>query len=231
MTIPESLWRITPDRVKPRLRFAIPAYHSIYLPVRRRMVRISPVKPFKVAKLKKRSPLKLNVGCGRMKFAGWVNIDVEPGSDLTIDVRDGLPFDSDTVDYIYNEHLLEHLTYEEGGNILREFSRCLKIGGVLRMAMPDLDYAVEKYSADWRNQNWLSYPEYDFITTRGRMLNTFVRAWGHKYLYNEEDLSNQLAGAGFGQVARCEWGRSTHAELAGLEWQKDSRLVMEATKQ
>lgn len=201
------------------------------MPLRRRMVVISPIRPFKVAKFKKYAPLKLNIGCGQVKYAGWVNIDIEPGSDITIDIRDGFPFDSNSVDFIYNEHLLEHLTFEEGEKVLKEFKRCLKIGGVLRISMPDLDYVIHKYNSDWRNQDWLSFPEYGFITTRGRMINVCFSSWGHKYLYNEEDLRYQLARAGFQQIVRCEWNKSTHAELNGLESRKDSKLIIEATKQ
>jgi len=231
MTIPELLWRRIPERVKPHLRFAIPAYRSVYMPVRRRIVLISPIRPFKVAKFKRYSPLKLNVGCGQVKYAGWVNIDIEPGSDITIDIRDGLPFNDNSVDFIYNEHVLEHLTFEEGTKVLKEFARCLKLGGVLRIAMPNLDYVIERYNSDWRNQEWLSFPEYKFIASRGRMINICFSSWGHKYIYNEEDLGNQLTAAGFQQVTRCEWNKSAHAELAGLETKRDSKLVIEATKQ
>ena len=113
-----------------------------------------------------------------------------------------------------------------------EFRRCLKKGGVLRIAMPDLDYIVEKYNTDWKNQDWLSWPGYEFIRTRGRMVNVVFRwSWGHKYLYNEEDLRAQLTGAGFQRIVRCEWNKSSHSELAGLETRRDSILIIEATKE
>ena len=41
---------------------------------------------------------------------GWVNIDIEPGADLIIDVRKGWPLDDCSVNFIYSEHFLEHLT-------------------------------------------------------------------------------------------------------------------------
>ena len=229
MTIRESLWRRIPERVKPNLQFAVPAYQSMYLLVRRIMLLTSPVRPFKVAKFRKYRPLKLHIGCGQDKYAGWVNIDI-PSSDLTIDIRDGLPFDDNSVDFIYAERVLQRLTFEEGKKVLSEFARCLKIGGVLRIAMPDLDYVIERYNSDWGNQDWLSFPGYEFITTRGRMINVTFRSWGYRYLYNEEDLRNQLTAAGFQQIIRCEWNKSAHAELTDLEGKKDSKLIMEGTK-
>lgn len=228
MSISESLAPKIPNRLKPPLWAAL----RTYLRIHRRIVLISPLKRFKVAKFKKYDPLKLNVGCGKVKLSSWVNIDIEPDADLVMDVRKGLPFDDNSVDFIYNEHFLEHFTFEEGERILREFRRCLKKQGLLRIALPDLDYVVYQYNnPDWRNQDWLSWPEYRFIETKGRMINISFRWWGHRYLYNEEDLRNQLIKAGFQKIIRCEWNKSNYPELSDLETRKDSKLIMEAEKE
>ncbi|NQS88896.1 methyltransferase domain-containing protein [Patescibacteria group bacterium] len=192
---------------------------------------LSPIRYVKLIKLKKIKPLKLNIGCGKVKYPGWVNIDIEPDADLVIDIRKGLPFRDDSVDYIYCEHLLEHFSYEEGERILREFRRCLQGKGIARIGMPDLDYVVQKYNTDWENQDWLHWPEHEFIKTRGQMINVSFRRWGHKYLYNEEDLRIQLNKARFTNVIRCKLNESSHAELCNLETRKDTKLVMEAEKQ
>jgi len=187
---------------------------------------------FKAKKFQKISPLKLNVGCGRVKLEGWVNIDIDYGADLIIDIRKGLPFYDDSVDFIYTEHVLEHFNFKVGGKILKEFYRCLKKGGYVRIAMPDLDYVLFKYnSQDWREQDWLTWPEYKFIKTKGQMINVSFRYWGHKYLYNEEDLKNQLIEAGFQKIIRCKIQESGHTELCNLETRKDSKLIIEAKKE
>jgi len=62
------------------------------------------------------------------------------------------------------------------------------------------------------------------------MINIAFRWWDHKYLYNEEDLRNQLIKAGFQKIKRCEWNKSNYIELAGLETREDSKLTMEAEK-
>lgn len=184
----------------------------------------------KISRLKNISPLKLNIGCGQVRLTGWVNIDIEPNADLIVDVRKELPFNDDNVDFIYNEHLLEHLTFEEGKKFLLECYRCLKKCGVLRIAMPDLDYIIRKYNSDWANQDWLSWPGFKFIETKGMMINVSFRYWGHQYLYNEEDLRKQLTQAGFKNISRCNWNVSTHSELTDLETRKDSVLIIEAEK-
>lgn len=203
----------------------------VALRIYEKMMLLSPGKRIKVARFKRYDLLKLNIGCGKVKIPGWVNIDIKPGADLVINVGKELPFSDNSVDLIYNEHFLEHLTFEEGEKVFREFHRCLKKGGILRIAMPDLDYVTQKYNTDWKNQDWLSWPEYKFIKTKGMMINTAFRWWGHKYLYNEEDLRIHLVKAGFKKIVRCEWNKSSHVGLRGLETRKDSKLILEAEKE
>ena len=127
MSILESFGREIPDNLKPPLRMALQAYRRVY----GKAILLSPINRFKATRFKKMRPLKLNIGCGKAKLSGWVNIDIEPGADLVIDVKKGLPFDDNSVDFIYSEHVLEHLIFEEGEGVLREFERCLKGGGVV----------------------------------------------------------------------------------------------------
>ncbi len=228
VTLTESLKQKTPKKLRPLLITAMQILRIVYVSLFYRTIK----NKILIKKLRKSDKLKLHVGCGNVKLLGWVNIDVEPGAaDLIIDVRKGLPFDDNSVDFIYNEHFIEHLTYEEGQKVLKEFWRVLKKGGVLRIATPDLDYIINKYMSNWKDQDWLSWPEYSFIKTRGEMLNVSFRWWGHKYLYNEEDLRRQLDRANFKKIIRCEWGKSKYVELSGLETRKDSKLILEAEKE
>mgnify|MGYP000914503847 CR=1 FL=1 len=178
----------------------------------------------------KTDSLKLNVGCGSVKFPGWVNIDIEPNADLVVDLRNGLPLKDNTADFIYNEHFIEHLSFEDGEKAVKEFYRVLKGGGVLRIATPELNYIIEKYVNDWKDQDWLSWPHYSYITTKGRMLNIAMREWGHEYLYNEEDLRNLLKKIGFKKITKQELNKSKHHELSDRETRKDSKLILEAEK-
>jgi predicted SAM-dependent methyltransferase len=227
MRISKTFKQRIPVTLKPLLRLGLRVYGRIYGIA----IILFQVNRFKLAKFKKMETLKLNVGCGKVKLPGWLNIDIEPGADLVIDVRKSLPFDNSSVGFIYNEHVLEHFTYEEGDKVLKEFERSLKPGGILRIATPDLDYIIEKYSADWKNAEWLSWPEFEFIKTRGQMLNIIFTWWGHKYLYNEEDLRNKLIKAGFQKIIRSEWNKSKYPDLSGLETRKDSKLILEAEKE
>ena len=61
------------------------------------------------------------------------------------------------------------------------------------------------------------------------MLNTAFHAWGHRYLYDFDDLETRLRAAGFAEVKRCTIGDSDHTELANLETRLDSSLIVEAS--
>jgi len=227
MSIRESIKRRIPNRLKPALLIAYSTYRWIYGTA----IRLFPGNLLRIAKLRKATALKLNVGSGKAKLPGWVNIDIEAGADVVVDVKRGLPFYNNSVDFVYCEHLLEHLTHKQGQEVIREFRRCLKKDGIVRIAMPDLDHIIQKYNTDWKNQDWLTWPQFKFIETKGQMINICFRSWGHKYLYNEEDLRCQLAKAGFKNIVRCEKDKSNHSEFCNLETRIDSKLIMEAKNQ
>jgi SAM-dependent methyltransferase len=90
---------------------------------------------------------RLHWGCGDWVEPGWINADVKdlPGVDLCCDIRDGLPLPSGSIDYAVSVHALPELTLEEQIPALRELHRVLRPSGVLRLALPDLDLAVDAY--------------------------------------------------------------------------------------
>src|SRR5579863_148355 len=86
-----------------------------------------------VKKLLKKYPdkIKLNIGCGTDYKKGWINIDNNSDEnikklDLNWDLRNPLPFKDNSVDFIFNEHFIEHLTVEEGLKSNIDFKRVLK---------------------------------------------------------------------------------------------------------
>jgi predicted SAM-dependent methyltransferase len=181
------------------------------------------------------SPYRLHIGCGTIKLDKWINIDINsqnPIADVVWDASCGLSFAEDSSCLlIYNEHFLEHLLIEQAVLFLSDCYRVLKPNGVLRIAMPSLEYVINKYQSEgWRNQDWLSWKEYQFIETRAEMLNISMRWWGHQWLYDREELHRRLKEAGFTIIRDEEWGNSEINELNNLETRKDSILICEAVK-
>lgn len=178
------------------------------------------------------APYRLNVGCGTVRFDGWVNLDENASLntvDVVWDLRRGLPVEDASCELIYCEHLLEHLTVEQGLTFLRECRRALTKAGVLRVAMPSLDVILERAVSDkWRDQDWLAWSKHGNVKTRAEMINVAFRNWGHQYLYDREELHRRLAEAGFSRVVDCEFGDSTRDELKRRETRPDSLLICEA---
>lgn len=64
---------------------------------------------------------------------------------LFLDASEKFPFDNDVFQFVFSEHLIEHLHFEDVINLLKKSYRTLKIGGVLRIATPDLDFLHKIY--------------------------------------------------------------------------------------
>jgi SAM-dependent methyltransferase len=70
--------------------------------------------------------------------------------DLWLDIRNGLPFSSNSVDSIYSTHVFEHC-YPDGSNLLlQQYLRVLKPRGRVWLIVPNLESPVEAYK---RNQS------------------------------------------------------------------------------
>lgn len=176
-------------------------------------------------------PRRLHVGCGKNRFSGWLNADITPKADIIVFLGWSLPFKRDFLDRIYCEHVLEHAPYETGVFFLKEAYRTLRPGGCIRIAVPDLEDIVAGYhNGDWKRFDWVNWPEYAFIKTRAQMINIGFRWWGHKHLYDREELERALTEAGFDEIVFVEHGQSDHEDLRGIETRDDSTLVAEAAK-
>lgn len=179
-------------------------------------------------------PYKLHLACGNVRLDGWINIDLDNASeaaDISWDLSKGIPFADSSCEFIYCEHFLEHLDVKDGVAFLKECRRVLQPDGVFRLAMPSLDMIIEKsYRGDWQDQDWLTWPEYQFVRTRAEMLNIAFRWWGHRWLYDRDELHRRMHEAGFEDIVDAEWSGSRHDALRNLETRKDSLLICEAGK-
>lgn len=78
----------------------------------------------------------LNLGCGDKKQPGEIGVDIIPGKlvDVVVDLNSPLPFLTGSVDYIYSNHSLEHLSNTI--EIMEEIHRVLKPDGIVEIFVP-----------------------------------------------------------------------------------------------
>jgi predicted SAM-dependent methyltransferase len=157
------------------------------------------------------SPLRLHVGCGRARMAGWLNIDVQPlpGVDLVADVTQGLQVPDGAADVVFAEHFLEHLPLGEVPPFLTEVHRVLAPGGWVRLSTPNLEWV------------WSTHYRLDLDPERKRLaalaINRAFHGWRHQFLWNREMLEEALAACGFDEIRWCRYGESDLPVFQGIE--------------
>lgn len=95
-------------------------------------------------------PVRLNLGCGANYKLSWVNLDADPTvkADIHADLKDGLPFSNGYASEVLLSHVLEHMNYEVGRQLVSEVYRVLKKGGTFRVSTPNLDYVLTHEASD-----------------------------------------------------------------------------------
>ena len=96
--------------------------------------------------------IKLNLACASNIKDGYINIDLHPedypGLPIIAANALALPFRDRSIDEIYMSHFLEHLDYMEADLGIREWRRVLKIGGKIKLIVPDMEVIAK----GWLNE-------------------------------------------------------------------------------
>ena len=168
---------------------------------------------------------KLHIGCGENVLADWLNSDYCPNcpSVMHLDATKRFPFPDEAFHYVFCEHMIEHITYLDGLRMLHECHRVLKKNGRIRISTPDLKFLINLYS-DSKSElqsNYISWASNSYIKNGERtdtmVINNFVRAWGHLFIYDEKTLARSLGLSGFVDVVACSINESKDEHLRELE--------------
>lgn len=188
---------------------------------------LRPVTRRSIAKVKRRSPLRLHLACGRFNKDGWVNIDlVGSAADVKWNLARGIPFPAGSVDVVFHEHLLEHLPLSEGLALIAECFRVLRRGGALRIGVPDVDAYIRSYLGE---SGFIESVRPD-RPTRLLAIQEVFYMHGHKAMYDLETLDLICRSVGFGPAVRCEFGRGVVVPNPDSEHRRRETLYVETTK-
>ena len=153
--------------------------------------------------------MHLHLGCGTKYLPGFLNIDGNLFNkiDLWLDVRNGLPFASNSVDSIYSTHMFEHFYPDELNGLLPECLRVLKPGGGVRLIVPNLESAIKAYGQ--HQIQWFddSFPRH-FDSLGGRFSNFVFCDGQHRTAFDFTYFDEVLRRAGFREVEKSAEGKS-----------------------
>src|SRR5687767_4242021 len=175
---------------------------------------------------------RLNWGCGGHTLPGWINTDVKKGDgiDLSCDIRNGLPFETGSIDYAVSIHALPEVPYTELVPVLTELRRVLKPGGVLRLALPDLIKGVRAY--DRGDRDYFLIPDEDARSIGAKLVTQLIWYGYSRTLFTQEFIAEMLERAEFSRVTPCEYRQtaSAYPEIIDLDNREAESLFVEAVK-
>lgn len=172
----------------------------------------------------------LNVGCGPCAAPGWINCDLRPhgGLNLRSNLCRGLPIASNSLDCIAAIHVLQDLAWTEIPPVLQELHRVLRPGGVLRLAVPDLDKAIRAYLA--KDAAYFYVPDRDAQSVGAKLITQMIWYGSVRTPCTLDFLAEWLGRADFCGIARRSFGISAIDGLAALDNRERESLFIEAVK-
>jgi predicted SAM-dependent methyltransferase len=154
--------------------------------------------------------MKLHLGCWHRNIPGFVNIDLCDMAhiDYKSNIDDLSMFDDKSASLIYSSHSFEYFNRQKAVEVLMEWNRVLKPGGVLRLAVPDFDSLIQIYQKTNQIEKIIGplYGQMDIDTPNGK------KTLYHKTIYNFDSLFKILNENGFSDVKRYDWKNTIHKD-------------------
>lgn len=149
--------------------------------------------------------MKLYVGSRDYKPDGFrtVDIDATYAPDIVADVTDRIPLEDGCVDEIIAGHVLEHIDWPDNFKAIGEFTRILRIGGTLRLSVPDMGSLVRMLLAGDS-----AFHVMGLVYGIGGRANPFER---HRYGFTTGMLVDILETLGFGEF---DWWNSPFGDAS-----------------
>lgn len=172
--------------------------------------------------------IRLNLGCGSHSHRDWVNMDVQPANPSVIQhniAEEPLPFEDRSCAVVYHSHVIEHISRQQVHGFVAECFRVLAPGGVLRMAVTDLEHIARLYL---KNLDAAAAGDAEASKRHERVTIEMVdplanEAEGGRMLgmWDRVSLSRLLVDAGFTNVQVCGAKESAIAGFTNFELDTD----------
>lgn len=185
------------------------------------------VRPILVSRyMKAHSVRKLQIGAHVCVMPGWLNTDLYPQSirSVTLDATKKFPFPDASFDYVFSEHQLEHIGYEDALVMLSECRRILRPGGKIRIALPSLDQMLQLFGPTRTDlqDRYIRYVANSCYPGAQNpnpcfAMNAAFMNWGHRFIWDQATLSATLKTKGFAHVQFFTPGQSDDPNLSGIE--------------
>ena len=151
------------------------------------------------------------------------------------DVTRQIPVPTNSSEVVYSSHMLEHLDREEAMVFLQEVKRVLATGGIIRLALPDLEKKVKSYVADADADSFVTSTYMCVARPRSlpqRLQTLVVGTRHHQWMYDGKSLCKTLTGAGFSDARTFAPGETRIHDPAPLDLfeRSDESVYVEAVK-
>lgn len=177
---------------------------------------------------------KINIGAGLdWKESGWETLDNIPGNYLKHQHFGkcwNSNLDNDSYDIVFSSHTLEHIPQFRIENTIAEFNRILKIGGMIRILVPNLKLAAKAYlngdksffkiSKHYSDEFGIGASFMRLMISPGsqtlaisREYDEVIGGYAHLYCFDYEIMYKLLKKWGFGKIKESKPGKSSVKEL------------------
>lgn len=138
--------------------------------------------------------VKLNVGCGDKRIPGYIGIDVvDRGQEIISDIRH-IALPDNYADEILSVHVIEHFYKWEASDLLKEWMRILKPGGLMVVECPNLLRVIRNvFETGTMDDSMFFWPLYGNQNLKDPLMC-------HKYGYIPESLIELMKAVGLVNV-------------------------------
>lgn len=137
------------------------------------------------------------------------------------DLSLSLPISKNSVDFIYSSHFFEHIFKDDALVLLKSCFDALKSRGIIRISIPDLEYAISQY---FKGNKVEMLDNFFFVQGKGSYLAR------HKYMYDFDMIKEILEQIGFSNITRCSYQKGKCPDIINLDIYPEFSLFVEAEK-